>query len=111
MTCSTHSAYERALETAHRKGKDEGEISRLMILAAKYGVVHVDYDLLLCAIPCNADALRKGIMDLGVDKVDTWYVLLAAGKINDLKNLVDPLEYIAYERFDGKTRIIRRNRG
>jgi hypothetical protein len=111
MTPSTPSAYDRAMLAAYRHGKDDGEISRLMMLAARHGVVHVDYDLMLCAIPCNADALHNGILDLAIDNADTWYVLLAAGKINDLKNLVEPLRYIAYERFDGRTRVIGWNRG
>jgi len=68
------------------------------------GVVHSDRNCFICAYP-TSKALIETQSKKGLDKADTWYVYIAVGNLKTAFSCGEKLEYIAYERFDGKIRI------
>ena len=102
------SPYEQAV--AMYDGEDVGKI---IAYCAVHGVVSADSEGFLCAYPTHSSLIEteskyaneiKSKKEL--DKPDTWCVLIGVGNKNLLMSLVEPMEFVAYERFDKKFRLI-----
>lgn len=85
---------------------DGEDLLKIMAYCAHNGVVFADKEVLLCAYPCKSTdvGIKK---EKALDKADTWYVYIASGNIKKAFEVIRPLEYVYYERFDNKPRLFK----
>jgi hypothetical protein len=89
------------------------QLSSMLDFCAQHGIIFSDDELFLCVYPTHSSLLRQNPNIASVetkskkrvDIPDTWYVFIAIGKISKGFEISEPLEYLAYERFDGEFRI------
>ena len=84
----------------------DGELEEVMAFCAHNGFVYADKEVFLCAYPTSSELINNECKK-DVDKADTWYVYVASGNLKRAFEVIKPLEFICYERFDGKFRLIR----
>ena len=84
----------------------DGELEEVMAFCAHNGFVHADKEVFICAYPTSSELIKNDFKK-DVDKADTWYVYVASGNLKRAFEVIKPLEFISYERFDGKHRLIR----
>lgn len=68
------------------------------------GIVHIDRECLFCAYPTSRLAIETQSKK-GLDKADTLYVYIASGNLKRAFQYIEPMEFLAFERFDGKFRV------
>ena len=95
------SSYSRARELY-----GEGELEKVMAFCAHNGFVYADKEVFLCAYPTSSSLVNNDFKK-DVDKPDTWYVYVASGNLKRAFQVIKPLEFICYRRFDEKFRLIR----
>lgn len=75
-----------------------GELDEVVLSCLSVGgVVHCDSECFFCAIETES---KKGL-----DFPDTWLICIAAGDTRAAFSHIEPRDYIAFERFDGRLRI------
>lgn len=94
--------YEKALSMY-----EGNEVGSMMAYCARYGVVFADLECFLCAYPTHHSLLKEKNLKKVIDKPDTWYVCIGVGSKNILMSLVEPLDFVAYRRFDDNVRLIK----
>jgi len=89
------------------------ELRNIMEYCSEHGVFHSEKNLFICGYPTHSSLIGAGRESLlrqnvnkGVDKPDTWFIYIASGDLNKAFCLGNSYKYIAYERFDGKIRLI-----
>jgi hypothetical protein len=102
-------AYDIALEMYDGK---VSELFGIIAMCAKVGFVYADADIFVCAYPTNSGLVmgKSDAEEITLDKADTWYVYVAVGSLEKICECFRPLEYVAYERFDGQVRLIESER-
>ena len=86
---------------------DEENFEKIVAFCAHNGIVHAERDFFICGY-----ATHHSLIDIeikykkGIDKPDTWLVCIASGNLKRAFGVAQPLEFIAYERFDKKYRLI-----
>jgi hypothetical protein len=87
-----------------KKLYDGMDLEQIMAFCAHHGVVFADKEVFLCAYPTNSKLIETEYKK-GVDKADTWYVYIAAGNLKKAFEVIRPLKYVAFRRFDKRFRI------
>jgi hypothetical protein len=83
---------------------DGADLTKIMAFCAHNGVVFADEEVFLCAYPTKSSNIgNKSKKE--VDKADTWYVYIASGNLKKAFEVIRPLKYVYYERFDDKPRL------
>lgn len=92
---------------------DGAELQEIIAFCAHNGVVIADGDVFLCAYITSSELIetqsqqRNEIKSKkGIDKADTWYVYVASGNLKRAFEMIKPVEFVAYERFDGECRLL-----
>lgn len=97
-----------AYENAVNLFRSERDLLALLRLCLNKGVVICDSEVLLGCIPCfvgeNNDIEIQYKKQL--DKQNGWYVCICSGSIKKSMSLLRPSEFVVYERFDGRNRIV-----
>lgn len=88
-----------------RKLYKRGELDALIKFCASNGIVHADAEYFICAYPTHHLLLQQNLNN-NLDKADTWVVCIAAGNAIKAFDLGQPLQYIAWQRFDKRFRIM-----
>jgi len=77
---------------------------------AQKGIVAIDDEVLVCAYQTSSKALKDPKYEKVLDKPDCWYVYVLAGDMKKAMSIVEPTEFVAFQRFDGRVRIYRWSR-
>ncbi len=74
-----------------------------------YGVIISNEDVFACVYKIHSDYILKKSYN-NLDKPNTWFIYLLAGNPKSLFSLVEPAEFICFERFDKNYRLIEFNK-
>ena len=99
----------RPIDMAREWYDDVKEFNEVVDYCLFNGGVHSDRKGFVCCYKCdhrlieNPQTAKKGL-----DKADTWFVVILAGSIEKILELdLDGMEYVAWKRFDGKVRLFK----
>jgi YHS domain-containing protein len=93
-------AYEKAFKLLGAE-----EMGKTVALCATIGFVYAEKDVFVCAIPVSSSDLIDTESKYKLDRNDTWYVYIASGNLKKAFDKIPELKYLAFERFDSRTRI------
>lgn len=88
----------------------EGELEKVVAFCMEHGVVYSEDDLFICAYPTHSSFIDKRKVKINLDIADTWYVYIATGSVKRAFEIIRPMKFISYERFDNNFRLIEFNR-
>lgn len=80
------------------------DAAQIMQFCAEHGFVHADIDCFVCAYPTRRELIDTK-SKIVLDKPDCWYVYIAAGNLEKAFRVIEPKEFLAFERFDGRVRV------
>jgi hypothetical protein len=92
-------------EKAKSLYKYESDFFEVLEYCGKHGVIISNDDVFACGYKTYSDYILKKCYNK-LDKPNTWFVYLLAGDPRSAFDLVEPLEFICFERFDKKFRLI-----
>ena len=95
----------RPYDRAKMLYEDVKDFFKIFDYCATYGVVVSTDDVFCCAYAVHSDYITKYTYN-NLDKPNTWFIHLLAGNPKSLFGLVEPLEFVCFERFDNKYRLI-----
>lgn len=82
------------------------EFYEILDMCGQVGEVHITDETFVAAYQTSSESIKKKSKKI-LDKLDTWYVYILAGNPRKAFTLTEkPMKFIAYERFDGKIRLI-----
>ena len=92
---------------------DGDDLLEVIGFCARYGVVYSDDDVFLCCYKTNHSLVdtksEQGVIEnkyKKLDKPDTWYVYIVAGSLKKAFSVIEPMEYVAFRRFDKRFRLV-----
>tara|TARA_S200002703_G_scaffold141117_1_gene132731 strand:- start:169 stop:495 length:327 start_codon:yes stop_codon:yes gene_type:complete len=92
-------------ETARELYEDEEEFYDVLDFCGEHGVIISNDEVFACGYKTYSNAVLKKSYNK-LDKLDTWFIYLLAGNPRPLFDLVEPLDFICFERFDDNHRLI-----
>jgi len=95
------------------KSYDPSVMVDIILMCSQYGFVLSEPGTFVCAYPVMRQDLNTDIeiqSKKGLDECDTWFVYIASGNMKTAIKKLPEREYIAFERFDNKTRVYRFDR-
>lgn len=87
----------------------EEELSAVVTYCMEHGEVHSDSDCFICGYTTNSSLLGHN-SNKSIDIADTWFIYIAIGNLKRIFDTAQKLKYVAYERNDGKFRVIETER-
>ena len=93
--------YHRAMRMYDRE-EDFIEVVRHCM---EHGEVHSTTDLFVCAHRTHS-SLVDSSSDNEIDTADTWFIHVAVGSVERILEREGAMKYVAYERSNGKIRLI-----
>ena len=88
---------------------DPKEFFDILDYCATYGDIISTDEVFVCGYKIHSDYILKKTYN-NLDKPNCWYIYLLAGDPKPLFTIVEPLEYICFERFDDNLRLIEMER-
>ena len=93
-------------EEAKRMYKSAKDFHEVLDFCGKHGRIYSDDDGFIAGYPTHSSLLEKDHKE-SVDKPDSWYIYIAAGRLRHFIDKCDGLTYLIYERLnDGVPRIV-----
>lgn len=83
---------------------ESNELGHVIATCANNGFIYAEPDSFVCAYPIFSSDIETQ-SELELDKKDTWFIFIASGDLTKAFGIIPKMEYIAFERFDGKMRI------
>lgn len=96
-------------EVAKALYEDESEFFEVLDYCGKNGAIISNDDFFACGYKTYSDYILKKCYNK-LDKPDTWFIYLLAGDPSSLFDLVEPLKFVCFERFDDNYRLIEINK-
>lgn len=96
-------------EKAKTLYKDKKDFYMVLDSCGQNGIIISNNEVFACGYKTYSDYIHKKSYNK-LDKPDTWFVYLLAGNPRSVFDLVEPLEFICFERFDKRFRLIRFDR-
>jgi|TARA_R100000482_G_scaffold124092_2_gene75780 hypothetical protein len=90
--------------TASKLIQCKSEFLDILDYCGRHGVIISTDKVFACGYPTHSECLNDSC-SLIVDKPNCWYVHLLAGDPKYIFDMVKPLEYVCFERFDNKYRL------
>jgi hypothetical protein len=88
---------------------DPKDLGTIIAICANDGFVYSTPTCFLCAYPVFRQNLNNHIeteSKLELDNADTWFVYIASGCLKEAFEHIQRKKYVAFERFDGKLRVL-----
>ena len=108
-------SFVRSQQHFREKGFSVEDFYDMVHFCLRTGFVYKDEECFLCARPVFSKEVKaldeEGYVsnerkaNLELDKCDTWFVYMATGNMSKAFDVIPPLEFVAFERFDCKYRL------
>ena len=78
---------------------------KIMSICGENGVIHSDEDVFIAGYFAYSNILSQDYENQ-LDKPDTFFICIAAGKLCNAFDMIKRVEFVSFERFDEKIRIM-----
>ena len=92
-------------EKAKSLYEDVNDFYSVLDYCGENGAIISNDKVFACGYKTYSNSIVKN-SEKELDKLDTWFIYLLAGNPRPLFDLVEPLDFICFERFDNNYRLI-----